>query len=219
MSELRVAFKHRIGDLDLEVDLNVRSGERLAIVGQSGCGKTTLLRVALGFEPCANAEILLAGRDLSTLASGARGMGWVPQGGALVGHLNVFENVALGLKARGVKGQELEARVNESLNRVALSHRALAPVATLSGGEVQRAALARAIVWGPKALLLDEPFSALDSTLRQQLRRVLVEVCESLNIPVLIVTHDAGDIEGFATAVAKFEQSASLATCRFGAKL
>ena len=143
------------------VDLQVRRGETLALLGPSGCGKSTLLALVAGLEPH-EGTILWQGRELADTPAEARGFGMVFQDYALFPHLNVFENVAFGLRLRRTPAARLRERVAEVLALVGLEHLRDRDVTTLSGGERQRVALARALAPEPRLLMLDEPLAALD---------------------------------------------------------
>ncbi len=152
------------------VTLDIASGEFFALLGPSGCGKTTLLRIIAGFEQPDNGTVRLEGNDITHLPPGERAIGMVFQNYALFPHLTLFENVAFGLRARSVPATEIRKRVEEALNRVALSGKGLRRVTELSGGEQQRVAVARALVLRPRVLLFDEPLSNLDVALRATTR-------------------------------------------------
>lgn len=173
-----------------EVSLQLRPGEFVTLLGPSGCGKTTVLRLVAGFETPDAGRILFDGRDVTNLSPQRRGFGMVFQNYALFPHLDVFENVAFGLRAARVRGAELAARVEGVLARVALAGFGSRAVQELSGGEQQRVALARALAIEPPLLLLDEPLSNLDAALRQRTRVELRALVKELGITALFVTHD-----------------------------
>jgi ABC-type Fe3+/spermidine/putrescine transport system ATPase subunit len=182
-------------------------GERAAVVGRSGSGKTTLLRLLAGLEPCVGGRITLEGRDLTALAPEKRGLGYVFQDQALFPALDVLGNVAFGLQARGVVRSEREDRARDWLARVGLADRARDDVRVLSGGERQRVAFARALVIQPAALLLDEPFSALDGVSRGELRSRLLELHSEWPVPLLLVTHDPEDARALANVRINFSEA------------
>ena len=177
------------------LDLAVPDGKLVALLGPSGSGKTTLLRVIAGLEfPDPGGLVLLGGEDVSARAVGERRIGFVFQHYALFRHLDVFENVAFGLRvrprgARPAEG-EIEARVMHLLGLVQLEDFARHRPSELSGGQRQRVALARALAIEPRVLLLDEPFGALDAQVRHELRRWLRRLHEELHVTSLFVTHD-----------------------------
>jgi iron(III) transport system ATP-binding protein len=161
------------------IDLEIAEGEFFTLLGSSGCGKTTTLRMVGGLEKPDAGEILLGGRCLVSserkifIKPEKRDMGMVFQSYALWPHMTVFENVAYPLKLRGVKGREAEKKVAEVLGLVGLAGLEDRQAPALSGGQQQRVALARALVFSPKVLLLDEPLSNLDAQLREEMRREL----------------------------------------------
>jgi ABC-type Fe3+/spermidine/putrescine transport system ATPase subunit len=176
-------------DFNLAVDLVVDRGEIVTLLGHSGSGKTTTLRILAGFERSDTGRILLEGKDVTNLPAQDRGLGYVFQDYTLFPHLDVGRNIAYGLRVKKVAVREQHRRVRELLDLVGLSEFENRPVQTLSGGEQQRVAVARALAPGPRALLLDEPFSAVDTERREALRRHLRGVQRELRIPTLFVTH------------------------------
>ena len=189
------------------VSLEVRAGELLALVGASGSGKTTTLRIAAGYEMPDAGRVLLtepggASRDITRLAPEQRDFGMVFQHYALFPHMTVAENVAFGLEARGVGRRERIERAERALSGVGLADKAGRPVQALSGGEQQRVALARALVIEPRVLLLDEPLSNLDPTLRRTTRDDLRRMLHRLHVTALFVTHDQEDAFAIADRVA-----------------
>ncbi len=190
------------------VDLAVAAGERLVVVGPSGGGKTTLLRLAAGLDAPDAGAVLLEGRIVSeagriVVPPGERGVGMVFQELALWPHMTVRENVAFPLRARRVPRAERERRVAELLELVGLPGLADRRPAQLSGGQRQRVALARALAPAPRLLLLDEPFSSLDPELARRLRGDLVALQERLGFTLVHVTHDRGEAAELATRVAR----------------
>ena len=176
------------------VSLEVQSGELVGLLGPSGSGKTTLLRMIAGLETPDAGTIQLAGEDVTTRRAAERGVGFVFQHYALFRHLNVFENVAFGLRVQPsrvrLSKRAIADRVQELLQLVQLETLAERFPSQLSGGQRQRVALARALAVEPKILLLDEPFGALDARVRKDLRRWLRSLHESLHVTTLFVTHD-----------------------------
>jgi ABC-type Fe3+/spermidine/putrescine transport system ATPase subunit len=173
--------------------LEIVRGEFFSILGPSGCGKTTLLRLIAGFERPASGCIFLDGKEITGLSPSVRGIGMVFQNYALFPHMNVFRNVAYGLQVRRLLAEETRAKVEKVLGVVGLGDKIEAPVTALSGGEQQRVALARALVVEPALLLLDEPLSNLDVTLREQTREELRSLQRSIGITTMYVTHDQGE--------------------------
>lgn len=176
------------------VNLNIESGELVALLGPSGCGKTTLLRIIAGLETADQGQILLSGEDATSVHVKDRNVGFVFQHYALFRHMSVFDNVAFGLrmKPRAVRPSEATIRhkVHELLSLVQLDWLADRYPAQLSGGQRQRIALARALAVEPKVLLLDEPFGALDAKVRKELRRWLRRLHDELHVTSIFVTHD-----------------------------
>ena len=172
------------------LSLTVAAGELLTLLGPSGCGKTTALRLIAGFETPDEGRVWFEGRDVTARRPQQRGFGMVFQSYALFPHMNVFENVAFGLKARGVGESRLRQRVISALELVALQEYGDRAVQALSGGQQQRVALARAIATEPPLLLLDEPLSNLDQTLRVKTRSELRGLVKKLGITAIFVTHD-----------------------------
>ena len=172
------------------LNLSVEKGEFLCLLGPSGCGKTTTIRLIAGFLFPSAGKILVEGRDITTIPPEKRGMGIVFQTYALFPHLNVFENVAFGLRARGFSRPDMEAKIRRALQLTGLAGYESRYIFELSGGEQQRVAIARAIVIEPRLLLMDEPLSNLDASLRQSTRRQLRELTKSLGITSIFVTHD-----------------------------
>ncbi|STR45824.1 sulfate/molybdate ABC transporter ATP-binding protein [Iodobacter fluviatilis] len=176
------------------LNLEVNSGELLALLGPSGCGKTTLLRVIAGLETPDQGQILFHGEDATDTHVRERQVGFVFQHYALFRHMTVFENVAFGLRVRPKKTRPSESVIKEKvhalLNMVQLDWLADRFPAQLSGGQRQRIALARALAVEPKVLLLDEPFGALDTKVRKELRRWLRRLHDEMHITSVFVTHD-----------------------------
>lgn len=173
-----------------QVSLEIHEGEFFSLLGPSGCGKTTLLRILGGFESPTSGQILLDGKRMDHLPPHQRNFNMVFQRYALFPHLNVWENVAFGLRMKNVPAREIRSRVEESLALVRMESFATRAVTTLSGGQQQRVALARALVNRPKVLLLDEPLSALDLKLRQEMQVELRSIQKRLKITFIFVTHD-----------------------------
>ena len=186
----------RFGDFHAlrDVNLDIASGELIALLGPSGCGKTTLLRIIAGLETADEGSILFSGEDTTHVHVRDRQVGFVFQHYALFRHMTVFENVAFGLRVRPRSTRPSEAQIREKvhalLNLVQLDWLADRYPSQLSGGQRQRIALARALAVEPRVLLLDEPFGALDAKVRKELRRWLRRLHDDLNVTTIFVTHD-----------------------------
>jgi ABC-type Fe3+/spermidine/putrescine transport system ATPase subunit len=185
-----------------EVSLEIAAGELLALIGASGSGKTTTLRIVAGYEVPDSGRVMLDGRDITALPPQKRGFGMVFQHYALFPHMPVEDNVAFGLEARGIpKAKRLE-RARSALDSVGLGTAGKRGIQSLSGGEQQRVALARALVIEPQVLLLDEPLSNLDPTLRQTTRDDLRAMLHRVGVSALFVTHDQEDAFAIADRIA-----------------
>jgi putative spermidine/putrescine transport system ATP-binding protein len=187
-----------VDDLSLEIG----AGELVALIGASGSGKTTTLRMVAGYETPDSGQVLLDGRDITGLPPQKRDFGMVFQHYALFPHMTVGDNVAFGLQARGVPKRERLALAAQALAGVGLEGAERRQVHSLSGGEQQRIALARALVIEPRVLLLDEPLSNLDPTLRRTTREELRATLRRLGVTALFVTHDQEDAFAVADRVA-----------------
>jgi sulfate transport system ATP-binding protein len=188
------------------IDLDVPTGTLMALLGPSGCGKTTLLRLIAGLETPDEGQILFDGKDATRWSVGERKVGFVFQNYALFRHMTVYENVAFGLKVkrRGERpaAEAIRSKVESLLELVQLSSTHARYPAQLSGGQRQRVALARAMAVDPQVLLLDEPFGALDSQVRHELRRWLRRLHDELHFTSIIVTHDQQEAIEVADTVA-----------------
>jgi spermidine/putrescine transport system ATP-binding protein len=189
LAAVRKQFPGGVVGLDT-IDLDIESGEFLSLLGPSGCGKTTTLRVIAGFESPTSGMVKLDGRDITPLRPYDRPANTVFQDYALFPHMNVSENVEFGLSLRRMPSSERMKRVQAALDMVGLSDKINARVSELSGGQRQRVGLARAIVCEPRVLLLDEPLSALDAHLREQMQVELKRLQSSLGTTFVMVTHD-----------------------------
>lgn len=172
------------------VNLTVSPGEFLTFLGPSGCGKTTTLRMIAGFETPTSGAILVDGEDITKVPANERNMGFVFQNYALFPHMTIFDNVAYGLRIRGVTGEALARKVREGLEMVGLAKAEHRYPHQLSGGEQQRVALARVLVLRPRILLMDEPLSNLDAKLRLHMRTEIRRIQQELQLTCLYVTHD-----------------------------
>ena len=185
-----------------EVSLSIAQGEIFALLGSSGCGKSTLLRMLAGFEQPTSGRILLGGEDIVGLPPYERPINMMFQSYALFPHLDVWENVAFGLKREGLPKDEIRRRVGEMLDLVQLAELARRKPHQLSGGQQQRVALARSLAKRPKLLLLDEPLGALDKKLREKTQFELVNIIEQVGVTCVMVTHDQEEAMTMASRIA-----------------
>ena len=185
-----------------DVSLSIEEGEFFALLGPSGCGKTTLLRMLAGFESPSEGRILIDGQDVSHVPPNKRPVNMVFQSYAVFPHMSVAENVGYGLVVDGVPAPERARRVEEALALVKLEGYGERKPDQMSGGQRQRVALARALVKRPRVLLLDEPLSALDAKLREQMRSELTQLQEKVGITFLFVTHDQDEALAMASRCA-----------------
>ena len=211
------------------VNLEVKQGEFVTLLGPSGCGKSTLLRMIAGFETPTSGRILMRGRDMSRDPAYAREIGMVFQNLALFPHMNVYDNVAFGLRARK-RTRDLDRRTREMIAMVGLEGFEDRRTGQISGGQRQRVALARSLVTAPDVLLLDEPLSALDLKLRRQLQGELKRIQRETGITFIFVTHDqeealsmsdriavmnAGRVEQYGSAVEVYHRPRTEFVARF----
>jgi sn-glycerol 3-phosphate transport system ATP-binding protein len=173
-----------------QIDLSLADGEMLVIVGASGCGKSTLLRIVAGLETPSSGQISLDGRDITSVDPSARDIAMVFQNYALYPHMTVFDNMAYGLRIRGLAREDIARRVDEAAGLLGLSELLSRKPRQLSGGQRQRVAMGRAIVREPKLFLFDEPLSNLDATLRVRTRAEIRRLQKRLGVTSLYVTHD-----------------------------
>ncbi len=192
MYELRCeSLEKSFGSFALQpLDLAIQPGEFFSLLGPSGCGKTTVLRLLGGFEQPTGGRIMLGDRDITRLQPHKRNIHTVFQRYALFPHLSVFENVAFSLRLKGMARTEIQRRVDEIMNLTEIGTLADRRIHQLSGGQSQRVALARALVDQPAVLLLDEPFSALDPSLRVRVREEMRTICKKVGATFILVTHD-----------------------------
>ncbi len=173
-----------------DISLYIKENEFVTLLGPSGCGKTTLLKMLGGFEKPNEGNIIFNGKDISDVKPNMRNINTVFQSYALFPHLNVYENVAFGPKNKKLDKSEIDKRVKSALRLVKLEGFEKRSISQLSGGQKQRVAIARAVVNQPKVLLLDEPLSALDLKLRQEMQYELKDLQKTLGITFVFVTHD-----------------------------
>jgi len=190
------------------VSFDIAQNEFFALLGPSGCGKTTLLRMISGLETPTGGQIVIGGEDMALTPPNKRPTNMVFQSYAVFPHMTVADNVAYGLKVTGVPRDETKRRVGEALEMVKLTALADRKPDQMSGGQRQRVALARALVKRPKVLLLDEPLSALDAKLRDEMRLELTRLQENVGITFIIVTHDQDEALSMASRIAVMDRGA-----------
>ena len=206
MLELRHIHK-QFGSRALLRDLSLRiaAGEIVALLGPSGCGKSTLLKMVAGLEPADQGSVWFNGQDITQQPPERRGFALMFQDFALFPHLNVLDNVAFGLVEQRLPRAQARQQASVMLARFGLATQAQQQVWTLSGGEQQRVALARALITAPLALLLDEPFSALDAELRQSLRDEFRQHIAAAGMATLLVTHDEQEARAMASRAVRLQ--------------
>lgn len=203
MNSLAVS-KHKLSLVDIskvydsvtaldKINLDLNKGEILSIVGPSGCGKSTLLKIIGGIEKPSSGSVYFDGQDAKDLTSRERNVSFVFQNFSLYPHMKVLENLRFGLRDRGFKEKEISENIEATVELFNLSPFLQRFPASLSGGQQQRVAIARALVRNPSVLLMDEPFSSLDTNLKYELRLELLELHKKLNFTGLVVTHDQDD--------------------------
>ena len=188
-----------------DVSLYVKRGEFLTLLGPSGCGKTTLLRILAGFGSADSGEILINGKDITGVPPHERPVNTVFQRYALFPHLDVYENIAFGLKLKKMPTDEIDKKVRKALKMVSMTDYEDRDVESLSGGQQQRVAIARAIVNEPSVLLLDEPLSALDLKMRKDMQMELKEMHRELGITFIYVTHDQEEALTLSDTIVVFD--------------
>jgi ABC-type Fe3+/spermidine/putrescine transport system ATPase subunit len=173
-----------------KVTFDLESQRLLSILGRSGCGKTTLLKIIAGLEKADSGEVLIKGEDFTNVPAHQRGIVYLYQEPLLFPHLSVFENIAFGLRLRKVGESEVRKRVNDLLQELGLEGQGKKRTDQLSGGQRQRVAFGRALIIHPRLLLLDEPFGALDTETRRSMQGLLKRIVKEHQITTLFVTHD-----------------------------
>jgi ABC-type sulfate/molybdate transport systems ATPase subunit len=197
---LEIDIRKRLRDFSLEVKLSVARGEILMLVGDNGCGKTTLLNIVAGLQDPDAGRMALDGRPIydsalkTNIPAEARNIGYVFQSYALFPHMSVYDNVAFGLRTRSHSKNEIGLLVKDYLEAAGLWEIRKAKAVDVSGGQKQRIAMARALIIEPNLLLLDEPLSTLDVRRQAQMRKELRETIHACNVPCIIVTHDLRDV-------------------------
>jgi ABC-type Fe3+/spermidine/putrescine transport system ATPase subunit len=188
-----------------DLSLRIAAGEIVALLGPSGCGKSTLLKMVAGLEPADQGSVWFNGQDITQQPPERRGFALMFQDFALFPHLNVLDNVAFGLVEQRLPRAQARQQASVMLARFGLATQAQQQVWTLSGGEQQRVALARALITAPRALLLDEPFSALDAELRQSLRDEFRQHIAAAGMATLLVTHDEQEARAMASRAVRLQ--------------
>ncbi|WP_041083534.1 ABC transporter ATP-binding protein [Thermotoga profunda] len=199
--DVSVAYQNNVVVLK-NLSLSVEKGSFLSLLGPSGCGKTTTLRTLAGFISPMNGKIIVNGKDYTRVPPHKRNMGIVFQSYALFPHLNVFENIAFGLKMRKLNKSEIDQRVKRAIDLVGLSGLEYRLPSQLSGGQQQRVGIARAIVIEPDVLLMDEPLSNLDANLRIEMRNEIRRIQQKLGITTIYVTHDQSEAVALSDQIA-----------------
>lgn len=201
LNQLTKAYNHKVVPVK-QLSLTVEDNEFLTLVGPSGCGKSTILRLIAGLEQPTEGKVLIGDRDVSPLPPKERNIAMVFQSYALYPHMNVYENMASGLKLRNLPSGEIQKRIQNASRVLGLDPLFDRKPAQLSGGQRQRVALGRALVREPEVFLLDEPLSNLDALLREQVRADLKQIFEQQRSPVVYVTHDQTEAMTLSTKVA-----------------
>ncbi len=185
-----------------DINIEIQEGEFLSILGPSGCGKSTLLKIVAGLTDIEVGQVFFDEEDFTFVSTNKRGAIIVFQDYSLFTHMNVYDNIAYGLKARGYKKDKIREKVLDMLETISLLDKEKAYPSDLSGGQMQRVAIARALILQPKVLLLDEPFSGLDNNLKIQMKAFVLEITKKFNITTLMVTHDKEEAFSMSDKVA-----------------
>lgn len=211
MSEIKVRINqiskiYENGDGIHQISLEIRNGEILTLLGPSGCGKSTILRCLGGFQPVDAGNILIDGRDVTELAANKRPTSMVFQSYNLWDHMTVWENLAFGLKIRKLPKKEIQKKIDAMLILLKLPEVSRKYPRQLSGGQQQRIAIGRSLLLEPSVLLLDEPYSALDAKIRQQMREELKRIQRETGVTVVFVTHDQEEAMGLSDRIVVMNQ-------------
>lgn len=204
LNDLQVKYGDFVAVKDISI--KIETGEFFTFLGPSGCGKTTTLRAIAGFEKPASGSIVAFGVDLSGLLPEERNLGFVFQNYALFPSMNVYENIAYGLKAHKTPKKEIDGKVREVAEKTGITEHLMKKINDLSGGQQQRVAIARALVLEPKILLMDEPLSNLDAKLRVSTREEIRKLQRSFGITTIYVTHDQEEAMAISDRIAVFDQ-------------
>jgi len=188
------------------ISLEIKNNEMFALLGPSGCGKTTLLRIIAGFEYPDSGEVLINDSDLISIPTRVRPVNLMFQSYALFPHMDVYSNISYGLTNMNLTKSEIQNQTNEIIEKIGLKEHVKKRPNQLSGGQQQRVALARAIARKPKLLLLDEPLSALDKKIRQEMQTELKRIQHEVGITFIIVTHDQEEAISLANRIAVFDK-------------
>ena len=211
MEEFKVSIKniskvYDNGDGIQKIDLNIRSGEILTLLGPSGCGKSTILRCLGGFQPIDSGEIWIDDKNVTALPAEKRPTSMVFQGYNLWSHMTVYENLAFGLKLRKFSKSEITQKITDMLALLKLPNTEKKYPSQLSGGQQQRIAIGRSLLLEPAVLLLDEPYSALDAKIRQQMREELKRIQAETKVTVVFVTHDQEEAMSLSDRIVVMEK-------------
>lgn len=204
INNIKKVFENTVAINDVSFD--IKEGEFFTFLGPSGCGKTTLLRIIAGFEKPEVGSIFIGDTEITKIQAEKREVGLVFQNYALFPHMNVYENIAYGLKIKKVSKKDIQNKVLDTLKLVRLEGYEKRKITELSGGEQQRVALARALVIEPKVLLLDEPLCNLDAKLRDEMRNEIKELQRKLRITTIFVTHDQNEALTMSQRIAIFNK-------------
>lgn len=211
MSKVKVEIRnmskvYENGDGIQNIDLMIQAGEILTLLGPSGCGKSTILRCLGGFQALDQGRIYIDGQEVTALPPEKRPTSMVFQGYNLWNHMTVYENLAFGLKLRKYPKQEIKQRVHEMLDLLKLPNIEKKYPSELSGGQQQRIAIGRSLILEPAVLLMDEPYSALDAKIRQQMREELKRIQAQTNVTVVFVTHDQEEAMSLSDRIVVMEK-------------
>ncbi len=195
------------GDFELcDLTIKIPEGEYAVLMGRTGCGKTTIIEAICGLRPIHSGKILLNGRDVTHEKPALRGIGYVPQDGALFHTMTVRQNLGFALELRGTPTAEVSARVQEVADQLVISSLLDRGVIGLSGGERQRVALGRALAFNPAFLLMDEPLSAVDEETHEEMCAMLSAVCRSRGVTTLHVTHNSTEASVLSDRIFRLEE-------------